>query len=323
MGHPAFDPFAGGKMNMSEVLFKAALSVLAKPPNDPANLAIDTNVWAAAMVVGFRQDALNSIAGRGRNGSKAPTEFICPICRDPVLHNPMNQAYECRNCARGVTFDWLKRVFSPQGVVGIPGQNTRIPKSRAAKAASSHNWPAPSMPGSLTKGGLAPTKGQVIEKDESDEPIKQWRSWKVDLSGGLELRLKAVSHNELWTPKQPLEAMHHGSGCTIPAGVTRPDWSCSCGIYGVRTIAQAQKWGSTSPPYIHLVGKASYWGRVLQFQNGLRAQYAYPYTIYVPEEPTLYSHEYHPERLRNELRDIYGVEVVIDDGMFPLGLSHV
>jgi hypothetical protein len=76
-----------------------------------------------------------------------------------------------------------------------------------------------------------------------------------------------------------MEASHHNA----------PDIACSCGIYGVRSLAAA-RWFLESEvvlsPADRVIGRVALWGDVVVSQWGWRASFAYPLELLVPV-PTL------------------------------------
>ena len=129
------------------------------------------------------------------------------------------------------------------------------------------------------------------------EPILAWRLWHVRLHGD-EYRLESFT----W---------HHVSE-------SAPVTDHECGIYAFRTRALAenllrrytgirQSYGREYrelPPVRQgrpiALGSVSLWGRVLAREKGFRAQYAYPYELFVIGAD---------ERIARELRDRYAVDV--------------
>lgn len=118
-----------------------------------------------------------------------------------------------------------------------------------------------------------------LELSFDTEPIIGWRVWTIRLyerrGGIIEHHLHALnSGGGHWRPGQRMEA-------ECRHGIHDAPWpSCQCGLWAVRdreTAEQQQTWGATpSVSGWTCVGKVAMWGRVLEFERGYRAQYAYP-----------------------------------------------
>jgi hypothetical protein len=125
------------------------------------------------------------------------------------------------------------------------------------------------------------------------EPILGWRLWHVRLHGG-EYRLESFTwHHVSWPAATRMEA-----GCALH-GDAAPVHGHECGIYAFRTRELAEellrrytgvrhRYGPvpSEPPPPRLgrpvaLGRVSLWGRVLERERGFRAQYAYPYDLFL------------------------------------------
>lgn len=330
------DPFAGGKLTIEPATFKAAREMLNKPPGHPANVAIHEKVYYAAMVVDHRQRALEAAA----QGRPIPKDFICPTCRVPMDQNFIKNCFECLPCGRGVTPDALVRMFqsNPVPFTAAPAKNTMWFPSYASSLSTKHV--APYEPRLITPipAGLNPddlVEKIRADKVEQDEPVVMWRAWRLlpdPAAAGTEvfddslepgLRYLQSINGVCWPHKEPLRADHHGQlgkhgedGC--------PDWHCQCGIYAVKTLVQAQKWGQVTVEGdgpMQVLGKVVCWGRVHVFETGAKTQLAYPKVLYISETMAK-ARGQNPERVANELAAQYGIDVEVDDGMYDLKLSH-
>jgi hypothetical protein len=144
------------------------------------------------------------------------------------------------------------------------------------------------------------------------EPINGWRLWHVRRHED-EHRLESFTwHHVSWPARRRFEAR-----CSTH-GVAAPVHSHECGIYAFRTRELAedllrrytgirQRYGR---PYHELpplrqgcplaLGRVSLWGRVVVRENGFRAQYAYPYDVFLIGGD---------DDLARELRCLYAVDV--------------
>jgi hypothetical protein len=144
------------------------------------------------------------------------------------------------------------------------------------------------------------------------EPIIGWRLWHVRRHED-EHRLESFTwHHVSWPARRRFEA-----GCSTH-GVAAPVHGHECGIYAFRTRELAedllrrytgvrQHYGR---PYHELpplrqgcplaLGRVSLWGRVVVRENGFRAQFAYPYELFLIGGD---------DDLAFELRQLYAVDV--------------
>lgn len=125
------------------------------------------------------------------------------------------------------------------------------------------------------------------------EPILGWRLWHVRLHEG-DYRLESFTwHHVSWPAGRRLEA-----SCALH-GHAAPVSGHECGIYAFRTRDLAeellrrytgvrQRYGPVpeEPPPPRLgrpvaLGQVSLWGRILVRERGFRAQFAYPYDLFL------------------------------------------
>jgi hypothetical protein len=148
--------------------------------------------------------------------------------------------------------------------------------------------------------------------ERTTEPVLGWRLWHVRLHGD-EHRLESFTwHHVSWPPKGRLEA-----SCALHRDAA-PVGDHECGIYAFRTRALAedllrrytgirQHYGREHrelPPVRQgrpiALGSVSLWGRILVREQGFRAQYAYPYELFLIGGD---------DDIARELRDRYAVDV--------------
>lgn len=328
------DPFAGGQITMDQTTFQAAQEMLKKPPNDPGNVAAHQDVYLAAMLVDLRSRALKAV----NTGASVPREFICPVCRAPMYENQQHQSYECDPCGRGFTFSYIStRYFSATINAQLLNPSFGPAKTgRTIHTATPKRMVVPRLTDAAPTGAEIDLSKVKVDEAVKDEPVRQYRSWVMDLSVPPDQwALQSVTYkNERWKGMEPMKASHSGASGNSSLGCAEsgsPSWHCNCGLYGVKTLRQAQEWGKASPPLIQVIGKASFWGRLHHYENGLRAEYAYPWQLWIPEQivvgqsgigPLRDITEIDPQEVKKHLEKMYGVEVEIDSGMFNLGLSH-
>jgi hypothetical protein len=145
------------------------------------------------------------------------------------------------------------------------------------------------------------------------EPIIGWRLWHVRRHDDA-YRLESFTwHHVSWPARRRFEAR-----CSMH-GEAAPVQSHECGIYAFSTRELAeellrrytgvrQHYGrphSELPPLRRgcpiALGRVSLWGRVVARENGFRAQYAYPYELFLIGGDG---------GVARELRDLYAVDVL-------------
>jgi hypothetical protein len=143
------------------------------------------------------------------------------------------------------------------------------------------------------------------------EPILGWRLWHVRLHGG-EYRLESFTrHHVSWPARGRLEA-----SCTAHEEGA-PATGHECGIYAFKTRELAEEllrryvgvrhcYGREHeippPPRGRPIalGSVSLWGRILERERGYRAQYAYPYELFLLNADDV---------IARALRRLYAVDV--------------
>jgi hypothetical protein len=140
-------------------------------------------------------------------------------------------------------------------------------------------------------------------------PLVGWRAWAiVDSPAGLELRSLVYAHT--WPAREPLQQECEAGGCLAARWPAQPH---SCGIHAFKQRAdavgypatwEARRTGFSVTSDEYVIGQVSLWGRVIEHERGFRAQFAYPYALFLAPAQ---------QRFRNPLATRYGVEVEIDD----------
>lgn len=105
------------------------------------------------------------------------------------------------------------------------------------------------------------------------EPITAWRAWCVQ-----DDNLHAIGTVKAWEPKKALKAecIHHDEH-------DAPISNCTCGIWSFKDLDRlllAVKSYNT----ISVIGKVSLWGKIIETENGYRAQFAYPKELWLLNE---------------------------------------
>lgn len=101
--------------------------------------------------------------------------------------------------------------------------------------------------------------------------VTGWRGWK--LKDGL---LSALGVDGTWPVREALRAACRNGGNEQHLA---PYWNCQCGIWAFkdtdRLLPALKGYG------VDVVGSVSLWGRVIETENGYRAQYAYPSELWL------------------------------------------
>jgi len=108
------------------------------------------------------------------------------------------------------------------------------------------------------------------------EVITAWRAWKVEGT-----RLNALGSTGVWEPLKAIEATCNNSFSS--GGHPAPQMDCQCGIWAFKDLDRLVGALSTYSG-IRILGKVSLWGRVMETENGFRAQYAYPAELWLLDD---------------------------------------
>lgn len=129
-------------------------------------------------------------------------------------------------------------------------------------------------------------KAEMAERDIVLEPAVGWRAWHV-VEEHEGVTLVSWWLNTAWPARQRLESScrQHGD---------RPELRHDCGIHAFKSREHALGYAGERVPYVGFpfvrpiegrvgiaVGRVSLWGRVVAHRGGYRAQYAYPYDIFL------------------------------------------
>lgn len=100
------------------------------------------------------------------------------------------------------------------------------------------------------------------------EAIVGWRSWFV--SGG---RLSSLTFDHKWPVGKELTAL-----CTDVKNHRPPQQRCGCGVYALKSLEILK---TSSYFNGECFGQVALWGKVIEGENGYRAEFAYPKALYV------------------------------------------
>jgi hypothetical protein len=128
----------------------------------------------------------------------------------------------------------------------------------------------------------------VAAPDYADALIG-WRVWCV-VRYGAELRLGSVIQDDLWPVGAALlarcrahEPPANRSLLRRPDRHVAPAAGCTCGIYAAREPAAAWTYlrgRDEASTVARVIGRVALWGRVVEHEDGWRAERAYPLDVY-------------------------------------------
>lgn len=148
-----------------------------------------------------------------------------------------------------------------------------------------------------------------MSRSQHDDALISYRCWRFSSRTGL---LTSTVRGTEWTPCERLEAIClRGTSGLRPKNRAHwvddgpcehaPSEECTCGIYAWLDPADMRRLVRVEPHTIPVWGKCSMWGDVAFHTRGVRAQYAYPYELFIGEQ--------HAD-LAKRVRSIYRVDVV-------------
>jgi len=141
------------------------------------------------------------------------------------------------------------------------------------------------------------------------EPLLGWRVWRVWTPAADSDSCPVFSSVILdtsWAPRRRVSAEHSfdlGSSCR---GLLESD--CSCGVYAFKDAVEALGYLIRIRDRLLgmsvdvALGTVSLWGRVVEYDRGYKAQYAYPQHFYIPARIS---------RLLSQVSSAFGVPVGI------------
>jgi hypothetical protein len=125
-------------------------------------------------------------------------------------------------------------------------------------------------------------------------PLQAYRYWHARWHEGKPV-LQSLYSPTIWPPDAPLQAMCENSPGALAGWVRRlllrpaaihpaPTWGCGCGIYGLLRL-EGEEYPELWPHMyqrglfrhsVHVFGAVLLWGRVIQHEQGYRAEYGRP-----------------------------------------------
>jgi hypothetical protein len=97
-----------------------------------------------------------------------------------------------------------------------------------------------------------------------------WRGWEVQ-----DGRLIALGSDYTWVPKMAMKA-------TCRSDQHRaPQYNCRCGFWSFKTLDLMTEAVRSYIEDVDVIGTVEIWGRVIECENGFRAEYAYPKELWL------------------------------------------
>lgn len=141
---------------------------------------------------------------------------------------------------------------------------------------------------------LKTTEPHRVQKRMPDfmEVITAWRGWRIEWTDD-GLRLKALGQDTIWQPKKQVEAICAKSDSPFMAAFSlsrtiqitpkhpAPQMTCQCGVWAFKEIDSLVAAIGTDYSDVRVLGQVSLWGRVIETENGYRAEKAYPSELWL------------------------------------------
>lgn len=106
--------------------------------------------------------------------------------------------------------------------------------------------------------------------------ITAWRAWGLATRKG-QKQLKALGVSHVWKPRAMLDAKCNNSKHDAP------QMDCTCGVWAFKTLEGLTS-ALESYSDVKVLGRVSLWGRVVETENGYRAEKAYPSELWLFSE---------------------------------------
>jgi hypothetical protein len=104
--------------------------------------------------------------------------------------------------------------------------------------------------------------------------LTMWRGWTIN-----DGKLWALGVSIGWEPRKAAKAI-----CRQGGTHHSPEKRCSCGYWGFKTMELLQE---ALLPYmneVRVIGSVEIWGKIIECENGFRAEYAYPKELWLLED---------------------------------------
>lgn len=328
--------FPMGKPEMSAIEFDKALKFVQGrrlgTVNRPGKNSMDYTFWAHTMIVEWRL-----LVDEWEKGGKVgiePKFLLCPECQVMLVADlSAGDVLVCGGgCHRAITINTFVQLFKKPYVPPSPqtrafNQTAPAPRTTLGSTSSSGSKKAIGLSSTVPKGERPEDYGIFEKPKKGTEPLVGWRMWDVLHTTKEEgWRLKAISHTHIWEPYVPMRGTCNNKPPEEITDHVCPSWEHRCGVHAVKEVFQVKKWGSpTNGPravHVRVLGELDMWGRVLEYEEGFRAEWGYPRKLYLPSVlPDIFENgpdEVNAETFAEQLWMAYLTEVVIDDQIFQI-----
>lgn len=293
----------------------------------PGPHSMDYAWWAHCMVVEWRLRVAEweKTKSRAANlvmwtpNTSAPTDLRCPECEVMcVLDMNAGDVLVCPGgCHRAITVSTFVALFKR------PAQPLRGMGSGAASSGGSFNRtpplarnPAPArLSQTVPKGARPEDYGIHEEPRKSKNPLVGWRMWDILPNNPTQLRSLSNAKDTSWQHMVPQIGTCNGADPNDITDHVCPSWEHRCGVHAVKELSQVKKWGApqvgNTSSYLRVIGEIELWGRVLEYEQGFRAEWGYPKKLYLPDYlPVVF--EQTPGELADMLWMAYLTEVEVN-----------
>lgn len=312
--------FPGGKPEMSASDFdKAKKFVEDRRLNKiTAPTTMDYAFWAQTMIVEWRLTVADWEKG-GKVGPE-PAFLLCPICNVMLLLDTMQgDVLLCPGgCHRAITLNSFVALFRAPAKTFRQQYPTTSAQAQAQAQLNltggfnskriASTAPAPARLDSRVPQGASPEDYGIHEEvKKSRTPLVGWRMWRLMVPGDGSIRIRSL-HSAKATSWEPMQPQRGTCDNLDPSEITDhscPSWEHRCGVHAVKEVAQLRKWG-IKIGLDRVAGEVEMWGRVLEYEEGYRAEWAYPIRLWLPQGTDQYT--------ADALWEAYLTEVNIDDG---------
>ena len=115
--------------------------------------------------------------------------------------------------------------------------------------------------------GLGASRGPGLILREQADPVFGWRYWQLSPR---RLLRSVTQHSFEWPPGRVLKAV------CVEVGHPAPAERCNCGLYANLELDALREHGLCLAPDVIVLGQVALWGKVIDDEPSLRAEFAYP-----------------------------------------------
>lgn len=333
--------FPTGNPEMSASDFDRALKFVQGRANGsvprPGPHSMDYAWWAHTMIVSWRM-LVNDWQSGGKSGPE-PKFLLCPECDVMMLLDMSSgDVLMCPGgCHRAIRVNTFVELFKRPAIVKSnqangpgsviqytpPFRSNQSGLSSSSRVATSSPKGA-SLSRALPKGSRPEDYGITEGVQRHKTALFGWRIWYVNPFPPYRLRSissGADTDKDGWPGMTAMRGTCSNKPASEITDHKCPSWEHRCGVHAVKDADKVSKWGAVrvhhSSEKVTVIGEIEMWGRVLEYEEGFRAEWAYPLKLYVPSRlPDVF--ELSSEQLAEKLWETYLTEVVVDDDIFNI-----